>query len=137
LGVVRGLKHENGYLVSVSSDMSSEEKSCLTVREMKSPQNISVGICVSLNGFVYGMDFNEKYITVLLGRPPEDNTRVIKRSPLYDSDNTIYDIQIFSLSTIQFVRTMTNCSPFTGSSWQMLRNLIILGSTNETIRQLN
>ena len=60
---------------------------------MSSPQNIGAGTCVSLNRFVYGMDFNQKYIIVLQGQPPEDDA--------------IYDIQIFSLNTIQVVRTIT------------------------------
>jgi hypothetical protein len=88
---------------------------------MSSPQNISKGHSVHLNRFCFGMDFNDKYIVVPVGEPLEDDTT--------------NDIQIFSLSTLEVVRTIKNCSTFNGLTWRLLRNLIIIGSPDETIRQ--
>ena len=88
---------------------------------MSSPQNIITGHSVHLNRFCYGMDFNEKYIVVPVRDPLEDDT----------TD----DIQIFSLSTLEVVRTIKIRSPFNGKTWHLLRNLIIMGSPDETIRQ--
>jgi hypothetical protein len=51
------------------------------------------------------------------------------------SDDTTDDIQIFSLSTLEVVRTIKICNPVNGKTWHLLRNRIIMGPPDETIRQ--
>ena len=78
-GVVDSLKCKNGYLISLSSDMNSTLRMlvfCLTVRHMSSPQNISEGTCVMLNGYGCGLDFNDKYIIVQKLPPCSEDSKL-------------------------------------------------------------
>ena len=125
-GAVFNVKHENGYLVSLSY-LYGYEISCifgLTVRHMSNPQNISAGTRVTLNQFCFGMDFNEKYIVVPMG----------EERGLYNYP--IHEIVLFSLNTLEVIRKIKVCSPFSLDQWHLRRNLIIWGSKDKKIRQL-
>ena len=125
-GAVFNVKHENGYLVSLSY-LYGYEISCifgLTVRYMSNPQNISAGTRVTLNQFCFGMDFNEKYIVVPMG----------EERGLYNYP--IHEIVLFSLNTLEVIRKIKVCSPFSWERWHLRRNLIIWGSKDKKIRQL-
>ena len=125
-GAVFNVKHENGYLVSLSY-LYGYEISCifgLTVRYMSNPQNISAGTRVTLNQFCFGMDFNEKYIVVPMG----------EERGLYNYP--IHEIVLFSLNTLEVIRKIKVCSPFSLDQWHLRRNLIIWGSKDKKIRQL-
>ena len=119
MGAVEDLKHENGYLISLSSDGEykfREYKFCVTIRQMSSPQNISEGTCVALNRFCYGIDFNEKYIVVPIeGVCEEDEC----------------DVQLFSLSTLEVVRTLKGCFHV-----RLLRNFVISELHDGTTRHV-
>ena len=93
---------------------------CLTVRHMSSPQNITVGTCVSLNRFCNGMDFNEKYIVVPMMQP-------------LNSDDDDCDIQLYSLSTLELVRTLKGCTQVI-TGFRLLGSFIITGSHDQMIR---
>ena len=95
---------------------------CLTVRHMSSPQNITVGTCVSLNRFCNGMDFNEKYIVVPMMQP-------------LNSDDDDCDIQLYSLSTLELVRTLKGCTQVI-TGFRLLGSFIITGSHDQMIRWL-
>ena len=126
-GAVFNVKHENGYLVSLSY-LYGYEISCifgLTVRHMSNPQNISAGTRVTLNQFCFGMDFNEKYIVVPMG----------EEQWLYNYP--IHEIVLFSLNTLEVIRKIKVCSPFSLDQWHLRRNLIIWGSKDKKIRQLS
>ena len=117
LGAVYDLKYKNGYLVSLSTDMNLREyKFCATIRQMSSPQNISEGTRVTLNRYCYGIDFNEKYVVVPVeGASEEDEC----------------DIQLFSPSTLEVVRTLKGCFHV-----RLLRNFVISELHDGTIRHV-
>jgi len=127
-GAVMNVKHENGYLVSLSYLFGYRLSHIygLTVRHMSNPQNISAVLTrVTLNQFCFGMDFNERYIVVPMG----------EKQWLYNYP--IHEIVLFSLNTLEVIRKIKVCSPFSWERWHLRRNLIIWGSKDKKIRQLS
>ena len=127
-GALQHLKFKNGYLVSVSQDVLEWKSGdyCLTVRQMSSPQNISLGTCIALNDWCYGVDFNEKYIVVPIA------------NPLHWTQGAQYpaDIRVYSLSTLEVVRTLNGVGAghLIENAWHLLGNLIIVGCDKKKIR---
>jgi hypothetical protein len=118
---VDALKHDNGYLVSLSSFKSQPAcASRLTVRRMTSPQDIDAGISVALNCCCFGMDFNDKYIVV-----PTDSCQ---------TDDS-FAVKLFSFDTLEVVRILRGFNPRTWGPWLLLRNLIISEWHDNGIRQ--
>lgn len=118
---VHVLKHDNGYLVSLSSVVSEPVcASRLTVRRMTSPQDIDSGISVALDCCCYGMDFNDKYIVV-----PTDHCHL----------DDGFAVKLFSFDTLEVVRTLRGFDPRTCGPWLLLGDLIIWGWRDDSLRQ--
>ena len=91
-----------------------------------------------LNGYG-GLDFNDKYI-VLEKLPPRsdvcedddcDGCDYCDRSDCDEPEE--YDIHLFSLTTLELVRTLKGCTDFI-TEFRLLQNLVIAGSRDEMIR---
>jgi hypothetical protein len=102
---------------------------------MSSPQNISEGTCVMLNGYGCGLDFNDEYIIVQKMPPCSEDSCEESDCDGCDccEEPEIYDIQLLCLTTLEVVRTLKGCTQFI-TEFQLLGNLVIAGSRDEMIR---
>jgi hypothetical protein len=93
-----------------------------------------------LNGYGCRLDFNDEYI-VLQKLPPRseevcedddcDGCDYCDRAVCDEPEE--YDIHLFSLTTLEVVRTLKGCTDFI-TEFQLLQNLVIAGSRDEMIR---